>query len=183
VIVSGTVSGSLRRVGPSLAPASSSEGEMNVVSMLVETETLSRVRHRPRQRWADIAAVGTLCLASAAAVFPGFTATAASSDLCAASSPGPKQVYLYQQVDYGTGGNCIVFAVGDFAEFTAYQIGNDATRSIKAGRKVRATLCENFAYDGASSTFSRNDPDLSDTAVGNDNASSLKVRLRHHFRH
>jgi outer membrane protein assembly factor BamB len=93
-----------------------------------------------------------------------------------ACTPGANGVVLYELPNYG--GRCITFTADD-ADFNNDNF-NDLASSIRfvgsyaSGWEV--VLYEHTQYYGVSSTFRASDPDLSNDTVGDNRASSIRIR-------
>ena len=92
-------------------------------------------------------------------------------------SPGADQIALFNDINYA--GACVIKGVGSYSDPGAFApVGNDAVSSIKVGSNVRATLYQHSGFGGTAESFTGNDADLRDNAIGNDSASSLRVERR-----
>jgi len=93
-----------------------------------------------------------------------------------ACSPGPDQISLFVDADYG--GQCVIKGIGDYPNPAAIGLPNDAISSVKVGSNVQAVLCEHDNFYGICETFTADDPYLGDNGIGNDMVSSVRVELR-----
>jgi hypothetical protein len=92
-------------------------------------------------------------------------------------SPGSDQVALFR--DAGFGGACVVKGFGDYGNSGAISpLGNDDVSSIKVGSNARAVLYRDDNFTGTNETFTSDDSNLSDNAIGNDQVSSVRVQHR-----
>jgi len=90
--------------------------------------------------------------------------------------PNADQIALF--VDSNYGGQCVAKGLGSYANPNAIGLPNDSISSIKVGSNVKATLCHHDNYGGQCETFTGNDSNLSNNAVGNDQVSSVRVERR-----
>lgn len=90
--------------------------------------------------------------------------------------PGPNEVVFFMHFDYQP--PCVVKGIGRYD--TAEQIGlpNDSISSIRVGGNVRAVLCMHGGSTGTCETFTFDDPNLSDNAIGNDEVTSARIEWR-----
>ncbi|NDI35823.1 HBL/NHE enterotoxin family protein [Chengkuizengella sediminis] len=84
-------------------------------------------------------------------------------------------ILLFEDNDYT--GNWTLHGVGDYSSI----IPDNTTSSIyvnegAAGKDIGVILYPDSNYGGAATSFTTNDPNLSDNGVGTNNASSMKVR-------
>ena len=105
-----------------------------------------------------------------------YTSQNGSGDGCTAIPLGADQVALYEHADYC--GLYTVLAPGDYASPSAFSFYNDRASSIRMGNNAAAVLCQDEGYGGVCETFDRDVPNLTDTVIGNDQVSSLKVASR-----
>jgi hypothetical protein len=97
--------------------------------------------------------------------------------------PSGNQVTIYQEAHYW--GECRVKNIGDYSNPAEMGLPNDSLSSIQVGWNVEAVVCRDDDFKGACETF-RSDvrdfrgtyQDPRGTRVGNDHASSLRVRER-----
>ena len=87
------------------------------------------------------------------------------------SGPG---VYLYENVNYS--GRCSLF-IADSANPKDWYVGNNSAGSLRIVGDMEADACENDNFQGTCSHFTQSVPDLSQTSVGADQISSLRVRV------
>lgn len=94
-----------------------------------------------------------------------------------ACSPGADQAALY--ADAGYGGACVVLNVGDYPHPDGLgAVGNDNAEAVRVGSNVQAVLCQHDNYEGTCETFTGDDPDLGDNAIGRNVVSSARVQTR-----
>lgn len=93
-----------------------------------------------------------------------------------ACTPGANGVVLYEHSNYG--GRCVTFTADDF-NFVDNNF-NDTASSIRfVGSYAtgwEAVLYEHANYGGVSSTFRADDATLTNDTIGNDRASSIRIR-------
>jgi hypothetical protein len=101
-------------------------------------------------------------------------ACALTPNSCVAGNPAANEVLLYEHTYYG--GRCEVFT-GDDASLGGNPIGNEAASSIKVGSGVHAYIYEHSDFTGNWWYFSPGEsvPELRDTPIHNDTASSIRV--------
>ncbi len=85
---------------------------------------------------------------------------------------GGEGVYLYDETQYR--GGCLKFTA-DVADLSTVAF-NNAASSIRIIGDWTATLYVDQNYGNVASSFTRDDPDLSNDAVGSNRASSLRVQ-------
>ena len=93
--------------------------------------------------------------------------------VCQGDTPGADQVFLYQDENFG--GLCEVFGRVKDEFLTNNIVGNDRVSSVKLGANVDLVLYRSPEYSGDLTVFETDDGNLSDTSVGDNRASSLKV--------
>lgn len=86
--------------------------------------------------------------------------------------PTPTEVAIY--ID-NFGGQCVYKDVGDYLNPPSIGLPNDSISSLKVGNGVKATLCRDDGFEGDCETFSTDDVDLIDNAIGNDQISSIRI--------
>ncbi len=82
--------------------------------------------------------------------------------------------------DYG--GQCVLKDVGEYPNPGAIGLPNDAISSLRVGSTVQAVLCRDDNYGGFCETFTADDPNLGDNAIGDNQVSSARVEWRPHWR-
>jgi len=94
---------------------------------------------------------------------------------CKSAVPADNEVFLYSDANFG--GTCTrLEKVGsNFSSTDTLGIPNDSISSIKVGNGVRALVCRDIDYKGDRQSHLQNWSDLSNTVVGNDQISSIKV--------
>jgi uncharacterized protein YvpB len=91
------------------------------------------------------------------------------------ADPGANQVTVWTGSNYTSA--CKTFGLGDYASPAALSpIPNDDANSIKVGSGTKALLCHDDNYGGGCITVTANVADLSTTALGNNQLSSMKVQ-------
>lgn len=87
--------------------------------------------------------------------------------------PKPNQIALFEHINYG--GRCVVKEIGDYPNDLAVGLPENLVTSIKVGAAVWAVLYDGQNFTGGTATVLSSDPNLSDTPIGHDSMSSLKV--------
>ena len=87
--------------------------------------------------------------------------------------PKPNQVALFEHVNYG--GRCVLKEIGEYPNDLAVGLPENLVTSIKVGADVWAVLYDGLNFGGGTATVLVSDPNLSDTPIGHDSMSSLKV--------
>ncbi len=95
-------------------------------------------------------------------------------------NPGPNQVALYVDPDYG--GQCALKDVGEYPDPGFIGLPNDSISSLRVGSSVQAVLCQHDNYGGTCETFTADDPNLSDNPIGDNQTSSARVEWRPRWR-
>jgi hypothetical protein len=90
--------------------------------------------------------------------------------------PESDQVALFADADFG--GSCVVRSYGDYPNPASLGIANDSTSSIKVGSNAQAILCQHDDFLGTCETFTGDDANLSDNAIGDNQVSSASVTTR-----
>jgi hypothetical protein len=88
--------------------------------------------------------------------------------------PGPLQVAIY--VDANFAGACRRLPAGDYPTATSTGLPNDSVSSIRIGAGAQATICRDEYYGGSCVLITSSTPYLGNTALGNDQFTSAKVR-------
>jgi hypothetical protein len=91
-------------------------------------------------------------------------------------TPGPNEVTLFMHFDYRA--PCQTLSIGDYPYPEHFNLPNDGVSSIQIGTNVKAVLCSAINFGGTCETFTFNDPNLSDNAIGNDQLSSIRITTR-----
>ena len=112
----------------------------------------------------------------ALAVGQRYTSKNGSADSCTAVPLDADEVALYEHAEYC--GLNAVLGPGDYPSPKAFSLDNDSVSSIRVGSNAAAVLCQDDDFGGVCETFDRDVPNLTDTTVGNDHVSSLKVGSR-----
>jgi hypothetical protein len=89
-------------------------------------------------------------------------------------NPGPLQVALYMDANFG--GTCRLLPVGDYPTATSTGLPNDSVSSIRVGAGAQVTVCHDEYYGGTCVLLTGSTSYLGNTAVGNDQLTSAKVR-------
>ena len=117
-------------------------------------------------------------LGSSAAVLAQAEPAPAAVD--AACVPGPREVVVFQNANYG--GKCAKMKIGRYANPAAMKIANDTISSIKVGTLARAVAFEDIDFAGDVSGFPADNPNLATdpdpTPIGDNRISSMKVELK-----
>ena len=90
--------------------------------------------------------------------------------------PGPNEVMLFMHFDYQP--PCVVKTVGRYDNADQIGLPNDSISSLRVGSNVRAILCMHGGQTGLCETFTYDDPNLSNNAIGNDQVTSARVEWR-----
>ncbi|MCY7348444.1 MAG: hypothetical protein LH614_19800 [Pyrinomonadaceae bacterium] len=104
------------------------------------------------------------------------TGSASAQDRsCKSADPSDNEVFIYLDINFG--GTCVrLEKVGsNFPKADTLGLPNDSISSIKVGNGVRALVCIDYDYKGDCQSHLQNWSDLSNTVVGNDQISSIKV--------
>ena len=89
--------------------------------------------------------------------------------------PLAEEVIVYRDAYFG--GDCAINRPGNYEHGSSFSMPNDSVSSIKVGSGVKATLYSDAYFNGREQTLSAPGSDrLSIQFIGNDTASSLKVR-------
>lgn len=87
--------------------------------------------------------------------------------------PGAMEIALYQGANLT--GQCVIKGVGSYDNAAEIGLPDNTVSSIKVGASVKATLYRDANFGGANSSFTANDSDLSNDAIGSNTTSSVKV--------
>jgi hypothetical protein len=90
--------------------------------------------------------------------------------------PGPGEVALFMQPNYQP--PCELKPVGRYDTAEALGLPNDSISSVRVGTDVTLTLCMHGSQTAPCELFAGDDPNLSDNAIGNDQATSGRVQPR-----
>jgi Tol biopolymer transport system component len=91
--------------------------------------------------------------------------------------PGLNQIAVYEHPSYQ--GRCVVRGVGTYNNRLDFvPLGDETASSIRVGGDARVRLARDSNFTGQVETFTADDADLTDNAVGNDTMSSFKVEPR-----
>lgn len=113
---------------------------------------------------------------AASALVLMMTGSAAAQDrTCKSANPADNEVFLY--VDINFGGHCVSLQKfgTNIPDTSKLGVPNDSISSIKVGNGVRALVCKDFDFKGDCQSHLQNWKDLTNTVVGNDQISSVKV--------
>jgi len=116
--------------------------------------------------------VVTLCALLLAGLAPAATAAVEAAPPAARSCDGGDGVYLYDGKQYT--GRCIRLTEDEHD--LSIDSFNNIVSSLRVVGNWTATLFVNQNYGGDASTFIDDDPDLSNNRVGDNNASSARIR-------
>lgn len=94
---------------------------------------------------------------------------------CKSANPADNEVFLYSDANFG--GTCVrLEKVGsNFPDTGRAGIGNDTISSLKVGNGVRALVCADNDFKGKCQSHLQNWSNLSNTVVGDNGISSIKV--------
>ncbi len=91
-----------------------------------------------------------------------------------ACQPAPNQVALFAEPNYA--GDCTLLNIGDYPHgIDLGAVGGGNAASLRVGEGALATLFGAENFGGRSTTFTADDPNLSDNPIGADAAQSLRV--------
>ncbi len=91
--------------------------------------------------------------------------------------PGDDEVIIYEHTfNHNKGGKCQKLGVGDYADLSKTEVGENFMSSIKVGKNVYAMVCDGKNFTGACELFDKHDGDLrNNPTIKNDIVSSARV--------
>lgn len=91
-------------------------------------------------------------------------------------NPSADQVAFFEHANYA--GRCSTVNIGAYSDPAGIGYDHDITSSLRVGSNVRVTVFEHPDYGGRSETFTGDDANLTDNAIGNDSVSSARIERR-----
>jgi hypothetical protein len=92
-------------------------------------------------------------------------------------NPSPNQVAVFYDANFGS--SCTYLGVGLYPDAGSTGLPNDSISSIKVGANVKATLFQDWQFNGFQQTFAGDVAYLGWYGIGNDTVSSLRVEPRY----
>ncbi len=89
-------------------------------------------------------------------------------------TPGNNEAAFFTDPNYG--GQCVTKGIGDYANPASIGLPNDAISSIRVGGNTRVVLCRDDNFGGTCETFTGDDANLGDNAIGDNQVSSARVQ-------